>query len=279
MIAEMRMRKSESEISLMRSAAKIASSAHILAMKSTLGRTTEFNLQSIIESTFTMNQSTPSYSSIVAGGDNATILHYHKNNSIIESGELVLIDAGCEINGYASDITRTWPVNGKFSAPQKEIYELVLKAQTDAIAECRAGKYWSDPHKAAVTTLAYGLLELGILTCSTSEALGNDFDGRVREFFMHGTSHSLGLDVHDVGMTKPPGDPNGRMLEPGMVITVEPGLYFPKWVEGMDFDSKYLGIGIRIEDDVLITDGDPIILTNDCPKTVVDIESTIGRDL
>ena len=279
MIAEMRMRKSESEISLMRSAAKIASSAHILAMKRTLGDTTEFNLQSIIESTFTINQSTPSYSSIVAGGDNATILHYHKNNSIIESGELVLIDAGCEINGYASDITRTWPVNGKFSPPQKEIYELVLKAQTDAIAECRAGKHWSDPHKAAVTTLAYGLLELGILTCSTSEALGNDFDGRVREFFMHGTSHSLGLDVHDVGITKPPGDPNGRMLEPGMVITVEPGLYFPKWVEGMDFDSKYLGIGIRIEDDVLITDGDPIILTNDCPKTVVDIESTIGRDL
>ena len=144
---------------------------------------------------------------------------------------------------------------------------------------CRPGKNWSDPHKAAVSSLAKGLVELGVLDCSIEEAIGKNYDGRVREFFMHGTSHSLGLDVHDVGIIKPTGNDDGRLLEPGMVLTIEPGLYFPKWVDNLNIDPKYAGIGIRIEDDVLVTDSDPEILSAGCPKTVVDIENNVGMDV
>ena len=278
-LAEMRIRKSESEISIMREAAIIASNAHKHAMRNTKGDSNESEIQSLIESTFMKNKSIPSYGSIVAGGDNATILHYHANQDLVKDGSLILIDAGCEVQGYASDITRTWPVGGKFSQVQKDLYEIVLRAQIDAIDMCRPGNTWSDPHKAAVRSLSEGLVEKGILDCTIEEAMGKNYDGRVREFFMHGTSHSIGLDVHDVGVIKPNGEEDGRLLEPGMVLTVEPGLYFPKWVENLNIDPKFTGIGIRIEDDVLITDGDPEVLTAGCPKTVVDIENTVGKDV
>ena len=279
LLSELRIRKSESEISIMREAAIIASKAHIHAMRNTQGDSNESEIQSLIESTFMKNQSVPSYGSIVAGGDNATILHYHANRDSVNDGSLILIDAGCEVHGYASDITRTWPVGGKFSQVQRDLYEIVLTAQTEAIDMCRPGKNWSDPHKAAVRSLAKGLVELGVLDCSIEEAIGKNYDGRVREFFMHGTSHSLGLDVHDVGITKPTGNDDGRLLEPGMVLTIEPGLYFPEWVEDLNIDPKYAGIGIRIEDDVLVTESDPEILSADCPKTVVDIENNVGMDV
>jgi Xaa-Pro aminopeptidase len=278
-LAEMRIRKSESEISIMREAAIIASNAHKHAMRNTKGDSNESEIQSLIESTFMKNKSIPSYGSIVAGGDNATILHYHANQDLVKDGSLILIDAGCEVQGYASDITRTWPVGGKFSQVQKDLYEIVLRAQIDAIDMCRPGNTWSDPHKAAVRSLSEGLVEKGVLDCTIEEAMGKNYDGRVREFFMHGTSHSIGLDVHDVGVIKPNGEEDGRLLEPGMVLTVEPGLYFPKWVENLNIDPKFTGIGIRIEDDVLITDGDPEVLTAGCPKTVVDIENTVGKDV
>ena len=278
-LAEMRIRKSESEISIMREAAIIASNAHKHAMRNTKGESNESEIQSLIESTFIKNKSIPSYGSIVAGGDNATILHYHANQDLVKDGSLILIDAGCEVQGYASDITRTWPVGGKFSQVQKDLYEIVLRAQIDAIDMCRPGNTWSDPHKAAVRSLSEGLVEKGVLDCTIEEAMGKNYDGRVREFFMHGTSHSIGLDVHDVGVIKPNGEEDGRLLEPGMVLTVEPGLYFPKWVENLNIDPKFTGIGIRIEDDVLITDGDPEVLTAGCPKTVVDIENIVGKDV
>ncbi|MAE41935.1 MAG: Xaa-Pro aminopeptidase [Euryarchaeota archaeon] len=279
LLAELRIRKSESEISIMREAAIIASNAHTHAMRNTKGESNESEIQSLIESTFMKNHSVPSYGSIVAGGDNATILHYHANRDVVEDGSLILIDAGCEVQGYASDITRTWPVGGKFSQVQRDLYEIVLTAQIEAIEMCRPGNTWSDPHKAAVRSLSKGLVEIGVLDCSIEEAIGKNYDGRVREFFMHGTSHSIGLDVHDVGVIKPNGDDDGRLLEPGMVLTVEPGLYFPEWVETLNIDPKFAGIGIRIEDDVLITDGDPEVLTASCPKTVVDIENTVGKDV
>ena len=278
LLAELRIRKSESEISIMREAAIIASNAHTHAMRNTMGDSNEAEIQSLIESTFMKNHAIPSYGSIVAGGDNATILHYHANQDLVEDGSLILIDAGCEVQGYASDITRTWPVGGKFSQVQKDLYEIVLAAQREAIEMCRPGNTWSDPHKAAVRSLSEGLVEKGVLDCSIEEAIGKNYDGRVREFFMHGTSHSIGLDVHDVGVIKPNGD-DGRLLEPGMVLTVEPGLYFPEWVETLKIDPRFAGIGIRIEDDVLITDGDPEVLTASCPKTVVDIENTVGKDV
>ena len=275
-LAELRLRKSDSEIQMMQKSASIASEAHQLAMKETSGATSESKIQSIVEAVFTSNNSQCSYGSIVAGGDNATILHYHSNSEDIEYGDLVLIDAGCEVNGYASDITRTWPVSGKFSNSQKEIYHIVLKAQEAAISKCRAGNSWSDPHRAAMEVISNGLIDLGILNCSFEDAMGEDLNGEARQFFMHGTSHSLGLDVHDVGITRPNGEGPGRNLESGMVLTVEPGLYFPLWTDDGGAPERYRGIGIRIEDDVLITEDEPFVLTASCPKTVEDIEAIIG---
>lgn len=277
-LAELRLRKSDSEIDLMRKSALIASDAHLLAMKETSGATTESEIQSIIEAVFTRNSSECSYGSIVAGGDNATILHYHSNSEPIRDGDLVLIDAGCEVNGYASDITRTWPVSGKFSKSQKEIYEIVLEAQEAAISKCRPGNSWLDPHRAAMEVISKGLIGLGILNCSLKAAMGEDLNGETRRYFMHGTSHSLGLDVHDVGVTRPNGEGPGRIFEAGMILTVEPGLYFPLWTGDGGAPERYLGIGIRIEDDVLITDDEPEVLTNSCPKTVEDIEMVIGSE-
>ena len=276
---DMRVIKSEGEIKLMQNAAIIASQAHIEGMKKSFSGIGEWEIQSIIESYFTSKKSCPSYGSIVGGGDNATILHYHSNDVEVNDGELVLVDAGCEVSGYASDITRTWPVNGKFTKPQKEIYELVLKAEIAGIEACQAGSPWSSMHHAASKVLAKGLVDLGILDCSFEEALGENFDGKYRDFFMHGTGHMLGLDVHDVGGGRQGDKGPERILQPGMVLTVEPGLYFGSWRTDISIPDKYSGIGVRIEDDVLITADGPVVLTSDCPKEISEIEALIGKGL
>ena len=276
---EMRMCKSEAEIEVMQKSANLASMAHSLAMKNTQVGIGEWQIQAMIEGCFQSHGSQWSYPSIVGGGDNATILHYHSNSKAVNEGDLVLVDAGCEVDGYASDITRTWPVNGKFSDSQKEIYNLVLEAELAGIAACKVGVPWNASHKASMEVISKGLIELGILDCSFDEAMGDELDGKSRQFFMHGTSHSLGLDVHDVGVTRPGGKGDGRLLEEGMILTVEPGLYFASWREDIQVPERYSGIGIRIEDDVLITNDGPVVLTSNCPKKISEVEALVGSGL
>jgi len=268
--------KSEKEIEIMKKSAELASNAHILAMKSGFSGITECHLQSIIEGHFVSNRSHWAYPSIVGGGDNATILHYNENKDDINDGDLVLIDAGCEIHGYASDITRTWPVNGVFTDAQREIYELVLAAEKAAIEACQVGAPWKSFHEASSRVLAQGLIDLGILDCSLDEALGDDLDGPYRNYFMHGTGHMLGLDVHDVGGGRQGDEHPAPVFTPGMVLTVEPGLYFASWRTDVKIPERYSGIGIRIEDNILITENGPEVLTQSCPKEITEIESLIG---
>lgn len=268
--------KSEKEIEIMKKSAELASEAHILAMKSGFSGITECHLQSIIEGHFVSNRSHWAYPSIVGGGDNATILHYNENKDDINDGDLVLIDAGCEIHGYASDITRTWPVNGVFTDAQREIYELVLAAEKAAIKACQVGAPWKSFHEASSRVLAQGLIDLDILDCSLDEALGDDLNGPYRNYFMHGTGHMLGLDVHDVGGGRQGDDHPAPVFTPGMVLTVEPGLYFASWRTDVKIPERYSGIGVRIEDNILITENGPVVLTKSCPKEITEIESLIG---
>jgi Xaa-Pro aminopeptidase len=278
LLDEMRVLKSKEEIMLMQESADIASASHIAAMRATFPGIGEWQIQSFIESHFTANKSRWSYPSIVGGGDNATILHYNSNDDEISDGELVLVDAGCEVSGYASDITRTWPVNGKFSDQQREIYELVLKAELAGIESCQVGSPWSSMHHATSRVLAQGLIDLGVLDCSLEDALGDDFNGPFRNYFMHGSGHMLGLDVHDVGGGRQGDDGPERKFEPGMVLTVEPGLYFGSWRTDIDIPDRYAGIGVRIEDNVLITADGPVVLTSSCPKTIDEIEALVGNN-
>ena len=275
---DMRVLKSKDEIRLMQESADIASASHIAAMRATFPGIGEWQVQSAIEAHFIACKSRWSYPSIVGGGDNATILHYNSNDNKISDGELVLVDAGCEVSGYASDITRTWPVNGKFSDQQREIYELVLKAELAGIEACQAGSPWSSMHHATSRVLAQGLIDLGVLDCSLEDALGDDFNGPFRNYFMHGSGHMLGLDVHDVGGGRQGDDKPERSFEPGMVLTVEPGLYFGSWRTDVEIPERYAGIGVRIEDNVLITTDGPVVLTSSCPKTIDEIEALVGND-
>ena len=277
---DMRVLKSKEEIRLMQESADIASASQIAAMRATFPGIGEWQIQSIIEAHFTTCKSRWSYQSIVGGGENATILHYNSNDNEISDGELVLVDAGCEVSGYASDITRTWPVSGKFSDQQREIYELVLKAQLAGIEACQAGSVWLSMHRATSAVLAQGLIDLGVLDCSVEEAIGDDmeFNGPYRNFFMHGTGHFLGLDVHDVGGGRQGDKDEGPILQPGMVVTVEPGLYFGSWRTDIEIPDRYAGIGVRIEDNVLITDNGPVVLTSNCPKTIDEIEALVGNN-
>lgn len=274
----MRRVKSPRECEIMLEAAEIASSGHICAMKASYPGIGEWQIKSEIEGHFVDSRSEWSFPSIVGGGDNATILHYKSNDSIIDDGELVLVDAGCEVWGYASDITRTWPVNGKFSDPQREIYQIVFDAGIAAINACQAGSSWLSMHISASKVIAQGLIDLGILDCTLDEAMGDpiELDGPYRNFFMHGTGHFLGLDVHDVGGGRQGDDEKGPILEPGMIVTVEPGLYFGSWRSDVEIPPRYSGIGIRIEDDVLITDEGPVVLSSSCPKEISEIEKLIG---
>ncbi|MGC8698279.1 MAG: M24 family metallopeptidase, partial [Halothiobacillus sp.] len=205
---------------------------------------------------------------IVASGANACVLHYRANESRLEAGQLVLIDAGAEIEHYAGDITRVWPVDGVFSKSQRAVYEIVLAAQLAAIHVIAPDVAFDAPHEAAVRVIAQGLLDLGLLTGSLSEVLES---GSYKRFFMHRTSHWLGLDVHDVGRYKTEGA--WRVLEPGMVLTVEPGIYIDA---AEDIPKAYRGIGIRIEDDVLVTAKGFEVLTLDVPKTVTEIEALMS---
>ena len=272
-INELRLRKSDSEIAIMRHSAKIASQAHIQAMANTKPGVGEGQLEGIIEGVFKYCRSSGiAYPCIIGSGDNATVLHYTVNDDTCEDGEVLLIDAGCEYNGYASDITRSWPVNGKFSEAQTEIYQIVLESQLAAIDECRVGNSYDAPHEAARRVLAEGLIKLGVITQDLDKALSSD--GELSNWYMHNTGHWLGLDVHDVGIYRPDGE--ARLLEEGMVLTVEPGLYFGAWRPDVDCPERYANIGIRIEDDVLVTKDGPDVLSSDCPKTIANIESIIG---
>ena len=273
-IAEMRLRKSPEEIEFMRHAAEISSVAHELAMRASKDGIFEYQLQSIIEGFFVYGGTSGwAYPSIVGCGENATILHYTVNESKCKGDEIILIDAGAEYKGYAADITRSWPIGGTFTDAQKEIYEIVLDAQEQAIAACRVGNPYNQPHEVARYVLAEGLIRLGIINQSLEDALDTQ-TGQLKNWYMHNTGHWLGLDVHDVGVYKPDGTP--RLLEAGMVLTVEPGLYFGAWRPDVDCPERYANIGIRIEDDVLVTDDEPDVLTKRCPKTIADIEGIVG---
>jgi Xaa-Pro aminopeptidase len=256
-ISEMRLIKDPSEIKNMQTAADLASKAHMKAMVKTHPGLYEYNIAAEFDSVFRNENSEHSYPPIVAGGKNACILHYTENNKLLNDGDLLLIDAGCEILGYASDITRTFPVNGRFSPPQKEIYEIVLDAQKQAIASIMPGEDVNKPHEIVCEIITRGLMKLGIM-----EDVSN-----LREFYMHGTGHWLGLDVHDVG-TKESGN-LFREFQVGMVTTVEPGIYIRK---DDKIDPKYWNIGIRIEDDVLVTIDGNHVLSAAAIKNIDDIE-------
>lgn len=273
-IAELRLIKSPAEIALMRYSAQISAQAHVMAMRHTSPDVGEWQLESIIECAFKYaGAQGNAYPCIVGSGENATILHYTVNRDPCKEGDVILIDAGSEYQGYAADITRSWPVSGAFTSPQAKIYDIVLEAQEAAIAECKAGNPFNAPHKAARSVLAKGLIEIGVITQTLEEALDPE-NGELRHWYMHNTGHWLGLDVHDVGVYRPNMEP--RLFEPGMVITVEPGLYFGAWRPDVECPMEFANLGIRIEDDVLITEGEPDVLSKDCPKTIQEIEAIVG---
>ncbi|DAC34719.1 MAG TPA: M24 family metallopeptidase [Candidatus Poseidoniales archaeon] len=273
-IAELRLRKSDEEVAMMRHAADISSRAHIAAMKLPSNGLNERHLQAVIEGGFVYGGGDGwAYPSIVGSGVNATVLHYKVNNDDCVKGDVVLIDAGTEYRGYASDITRSWPVGGSFSEAQREIYTVVLDAQKAAINACKVGEPYNAPHEAARRVLAEGLIALGVINQSLDEALDAE-TGQLRDWYMHNTGHWLGLDVHDVGIYRPNGEP--RLLESGMVLTVEPGLYFGAWRPDVSCPPRYADIGIRIEDDVLVTDNGPVVLSEACPKELDALEKIVG---
>src|SRR6267142_3039124 len=267
---EMRLVKDDSELAVMRRAASISAAAHERAMRATRPGRSEYEIEAELLHEFRRRGSQyPAYTPIVAGGVNACILHYRDNNARLGDGDLLLIDAGCELDGYASDVTRTFPVNGKFSGPQKDIYELVLAAQAAAIAAVRVGKRWDEPHEAAVRILAQGFVDLGLCAGPVAKVIETE---DYKRFYMHRTGHWLGLDVHDAGEYKSGGQ--WRHLEPGMTLTVEPGCYIRP---ADDVPEPFWNIGVRIEDDVAVTAEGCEVLTTAAPKSVRDIEALVGR--
>ena len=275
---EMRLLKDAGEQALLKRAAGIAAGAHARAMRFTRPGVFEYEIEAELLHEFRRHGAQfPAYTPIVASGANACVLHYNANNRPCLDGELVLVDAGCELDGYASDITRTWPVNGRFSAPQRALYELVLRAQQAAFAAIVPGRPYSDVHTAAVHALAGGMLELGLID-RTKYGTAEDavLEKAHLPFYMHGTGHWLGMDVHDVGpyrdLTLP--DRPSRPLLPGMALTVEPGIYVRP---GDGVPEEFWNIGIRIEDDVIVDDGGCRILSGDAPKSVADIETLMGE--
>ncbi len=268
---EMRLFKSRAEIALMKQAARISAGAHRRAMRMCKPGMMEYQIEAELRHEFMrLGSQAPAYNSIVAGGANACVLHYTDNRAPLKDGDLLLIDAGAELDYYASDITRTFPVNGRFSAEQRAVYEIVLEAQYAALAKVRPGNHWNDPHEAAVRVLTQGLLELGLLKGTLAKLIKAQ---AYRRFYMHRTGHWLGMDVHDVGDYKI-GDA-WRVLEPGMVLTVEPGLYITPGSSGVA--RKWWGIGVRIEDDVHVTPKGHEILSADAPKTVAEIEALMAH--
>ena len=268
-VDEMRLHKSEDEIELMQIASDISAEAHTRAMQAVKPGMMEYALEAELNYVFGKNGCVPSYNSIVGGGENACILHYVENDKVLNDGDLVLIDAACEYQLYASDITRTFPVNGKFSPEQKALYNIVLDAQIAAIDAVRIGNSYKEPHHVAVKILVQGLVDLGIMQGNVDDIIAQE---SYRQFYMHGTGHWLGMDVHDVGAYKLDGD--WRAYEEGMVVTVEPGLYIAPDDETVD--AKWRGIGIRIEDDVVATKNGPLVLTKNVVKTVEEIEALMA---
>ncbi|NJO12482.1 MAG: Xaa-Pro aminopeptidase [Gammaproteobacteria bacterium] len=259
LLHDMRLYKSRSELDKMRQAAQIGIQAHARAMKMVRPGLNEYQVEAEILYEFRRHRAQTSYLPIVGGGRNSCVLHYRDNNRELKDGELLLIDAGCEFDYYASDITRTFPVNGRFTPEQRAIYEIVLEAQYAAIATVRPGNHWNDPHDAAVRAITQGLVRLKLLKGRVSTLIRT---GAYKRFFMHRTGHWLGLDVHDVGDYKVGGA--WRVLEPGMVMTVEPGIYIPGGSKGVP--RRWWDIGVRIEDDVVVAKGEPEVLTQGLPK-------------
>ena len=274
LIHEMRLHKRPEEVEIMQRSADIAVEAHILAMQTAKPGMNEFQLEAMIEKYFRdQGASGVSYNSIIGGGENATILHYVENNAPLKDGDLLLIDAGAHYRGYASDITRTFPVNGLFTRPQREIYELVLDVQIKCVEATRPGVTVKQRQKLSIELLTEGMKELGILKGKTKDLIKKK---AYEKYYMHGVGHYLGLDVHDAGryFTDPQAK-KSRPFEPGMVLTVEPGLYIPP--DAKDAPAKYRGIGVRIEDDVLVTETGNLNLTAKCPKQTEEIEELINN--
>jgi Xaa-Pro aminopeptidase len=270
-VHEMRVLKSAEEIELMQRAADIAAEAHIEAMKAVRPGMKEFEVEALIEHTFRrQGASGPSYTSIVGAGANATVLHYISNTGELRDGELLLIDAGAEYKGYASDITRTFPINGRYTKAQREIYDLVLETQMACVEMVRPGTTHDELKSHSIEMLTEGMVRLGLLKGEPKELIK---EKKYEKFYMHGLGHMLGIDVHDVGVYYY--DKESRALEPGVVMTVEPGLYISP--DTKDIPEQYLGIGVRIEDDVLCTANGPRILTNKVPKQADEIEALMAR--
>ncbi|WP_146906994.1 aminopeptidase P N-terminal domain-containing protein [Arenimonas daejeonensis] len=269
LLHELRLFKSPAELKLMRRAAAIACEAQVAAMRATRAGGREYEVEAALQYVYRRNDAVAAYEPIVGAGANACVLHYRANNGPIADGDLLLCDAGAEYAGYASDITRTWPVNGRYSKEQRALYELVLRAQDAALAKARPGQPWIAGHDAAVETLTDGLLSLGLLKGTLKSALAS---AAYKKFYMHKTGHWLGLDVHDVGEYKLAGD--YRDLEPGMVFTIEPGLYIAPGTKGVA--ARWQGIGIRIEDDVLVTGEGHEVLTEAVPKDPDAVEAVLA---
>jgi len=271
LLDEMRLVKDEHELATMRRAARIAAAAHRRAMQAARPGRLEYEIEAELLHEFRRNGAQfPAYSPIVAAGANACVLHYVANDARLREGDLLLIDAGCELDGYASDITRTFPVTGRFSGAQRDVYQLVLAAQRAAIEKVRAGNAWNEPHDAAVRVLAQGTLDLRLLGGTLDEVLEKE---TYKRFYMHRTGHWLGLDVHDAGEYKRQG--SWRTFAPGMALTVEPGLYIRA---ADDVPERLRDIGVRIEDDVVVTANGCEVITAEAPKLPEDIEALM-RDV
>ena len=269
LLHDMRLFKTKAEISVMKRAAKIAVKAHENAMQAVRPDMYEYELEAEYIYEFKKSNATHSYNPIVGGGVNACVLHYVDNDKVLNNGDLVLIDAGCELNYYASDITRTFPVNGRFSKAQLDIYNIVLEAQLSAIDKVKKGNHFNDPHKEAVRIITQGLIDVGLLQGSVNHLIEKE---AYRRFFMHRTGHWIGMDVHDVGDYKV--DDEWRALENGMVTTIEPGIYIGS---ESDIPIKYQNIGIRIEDMVVVNNDTPIVLSQSLVKNPAAIEAIMNN--
>jgi Xaa-Pro aminopeptidase len=270
LLHEMRLVKTDEEVALMQRAADIASEAHREAMRAARPGAKEYEIEALIEYVFRRSgASGPAYSSIVGSGVNATILHYVNNDDELKDGDLLLIDAGAEYKGFASDITRTFPVNGRFNAAQRELYQLVLDCQQECIRMVAPGADMEEMHRRSVEILTEGMVRLGLLKGETEKLIE---EGEYKKFYMHRLSHYLGMDVHDVGAYHREGSP--RPLDAGMVLTVEPGIYVAEDAE--DIPDKYRGLGVRIEDDVLVTSEGFRVLTDKAPKQIEEIEALMA---
>jgi Xaa-Pro aminopeptidase len=270
-VHEMRVLKSPDEIELMQRAADIAAEAHVEAMKTVRPGMKEYEVEAQIEQVFRRSGAAgPSYTSIVGAGANATVLHYINNDGDLRDGDLLLIDAGAEYKGYASDITRTFPINGRFSQAQREIYDLVLATQVSCVEMVRPGTTHDELKAHSVEMLTEGMVKLGLLKGNPADLIKEE---KYKQFYMHGLGHLLGIDVHDVGIYYY--DEQSRALEPGVVMTVEPGIYISP--DTKDIPEQYLGIGVRIEDDVLCTADGPRVLTTKVPKDADEIEALMAK--